>query len=366
MPKVTTRRRSSRARASQPRRQQFLLHCSIAAAVLALVLAFSDAESMRAHHHDAGQGHARPSKRRDTAATGREKFSIASAAAASCSSTSCDDPRRSRRVEGNLSSSSSSRGIGGGAGGIHPFARTANGGAPGRGATARPATTAFVASSSWPAAAAICSTREDSSRASMSTMTRRRRRHAQPTQEQQPWLKDRVAGLAGPQHSSRGGRSSWRSDAHHTTTALHFSREDAGGLYVGDGPCCFYGPAIPALRYVASGSGSNSVPCMSAGGGVAGDGGRLTRPPLLITIGPQCAGKTSLLRGLAAKSKAARQREGTSSSSKSGVPSVTDVTIDDHPSVRDTQRLLLSSFSICSPPPTVCFAEPAGTRIRGE
>lgn len=365
MPKVTTRRRSSRARASQPRRQQFLLHCSIAAAVLALVLAFSDAESMRAHHHDAGQGHARPSKRRDTAATGREKFSIASAAAASCSSTSCDDPRRSRRVEGNLSSSSS-RGIGGGAGGIHPFARTANGGAPGRGATARPATTAFVASSSWPAAAAICSTREDSSRASMSTMTRRRRRHAQPTQEQQPWLKDRVAGLAGPQHSSRGGRSSWRSDAHHTTTALHFSREDAGGLYVGDGPCCFYGPAIPALRYVASGSGSNSVPCMSAGGGVAGDGGRLTRPPLLITIGPQCAGKTSLLRGLAAKSKAARQREGTSSSSKSGVPSVTDVTIDDHPSVRDTQRLLSSSFSICSPPPTVCFAEPAGTRIRGE
>ena len=89
---------------------------------------------------------------------------------------------------------------------------------------------------------------------------------------------------------------------------------------------------------------------MGAGGGQTGggSGGGQTRPALLITIGPQCAGKTTLLQGLAAKSKAARQsqrqREGEADNGgggggggggKSSVPSVTDVTIDDHPSVRD-------------------------------
>lgn len=62
------------------------------------------------------------------------------------------------------------------------------------------------------------------------------------------------------------------------------------------------------------------------------------RSPLLITIGPQCAGKTTLLRSLAAR---ARTRGDSSSDSSSAgdagreITTVTDVSIDDHPSVSE-------------------------------
>lgn len=55
------------------------------------------------------------------------------------------------------------------------------------------------------------------------------------------------------------------------------------------------------------------------------------RSPLIITIGPQCAGKTTLLRSLAAR---AGTRGDTGGDAESMVPTVTDVAIDDHPSVR--------------------------------
>lgn len=356
MPKVATRRsprarRPSRSRASRPR-EQFLLHCSIAA-VLTLLLSLRDAESMRSHHHDAGQGHARQSKRADTASW-RDTFSVASAAASSCS-----------RVEG-LSSSGNGSGSGGGSRSIHPSTRTVNNGESGRGATARPAATAFVAPSGWPAAGMhICSALENAaSGAAASSTTRRRRRHARPTQEQQPRLQDRVAGAARLRHSRAGswaGSSNSRRSDFHGVAAFRSSPEEGGaGRHGGGGGAC----APPALWCVVSGrsSGSNMLaPRMSAGGGQEG----LTRPPLLITIGPQCAGKTSLLRALAAKSEeAARQREGTvSGSSESDVPSLTDVTIDDHPSVRVLKKqvavvvtcvFFFFSFSSCSPQKILC------------
>lgn len=65
------------------------------------------------------------------------------------------------------------------------------------------------------------------------------------------------------------------------------------------------------------------------------------RSPLLITIGPQCAGKTTLLRSLAARARAGGDsRRGSSSSSGPGdagreILTVTDVSIDDHPSVSE-------------------------------
>lgn len=63
-------------------------------------------------------------------------------------------------------------------------------------------------------------------------------------------------------------------------------------------------------------------------------------PPVLVTIGPQCAGKTSLLRALAARARGKAEGEGSTSSdggrSGGGRPLesyVTDVSIDDHPQV---------------------------------
>lgn len=60
------------------------------------------------------------------------------------------------------------------------------------------------------------------------------------------------------------------------------------------------------------------------------------RPPLLITIGPQCSGKTTVLRSLATRARALREEEKKmeQDSTVSSVTSVTDVTIDDHPAVR--------------------------------
>ncbi|CAN0037806.1 unnamed protein product, partial [Ectocarpus sp. 13 AM-2016] len=77
-------------------------------------------------------------------------------------------------------------------------------------------------------------------------------------------------------------------------------------------------------------------------GAVAGPEAATSRPALLVTIGPQCAGKTSLLRALAAKSEAAREERRSSggggmtsgdTAAAAAVPSVADITIDDHPSV---------------------------------
>eukprot|EP00903_Cladosiphon_okamuranus_P007176 g6968.t1 len=395
MPKASIRRsprprrspRATRRRAAQskPQQQQFLLHCSIAA-VLALVLAFGDAESMRAHHRDAGQGHARPNRRRDTA-TERERFGFAPAAAAAAS---CEDGSRSRRrVEGSPQGISYGDGTSSGSGrGIFPFTRAGHDEAPGRGPSARPtATTAFVASSAW-SEGPICSTRQDGRPAATGastsmSMSRRRRRHAQPTQQQRqqqqyPWPQDHFAGATGSQHGG-GGRSSWRSYFHDTRTAfLPGSRERQHHAGRHNPPSYFHGPAP---FHVAGGSSSGSggggssndlVPFMCAGAGETGGGSGLTRPPLLITIGPQCAGKTSLLQGLAAKCRAAREREATDSSSrgggggKSGIPSVTDVTIDDHPSVYHKIRtgVLLDGCERGSPEDTRVGRRPLSDRLR--
>lgn len=109
------------------------------------------------------------------------------------------------------------------------------------------------------------------------------------------------------------------------------------------------GSPPPPPWYAAPG-GNSALFMGNAGGGAASAsaaaaGGRgLTRPPLLITIGPQCAGKTSLLKELAEKSEseAARERGGRNGggdgdgrvTAGSPLQPVTDVTIDDHPLVR--------------------------------
>lgn len=65
----------------------------------------------------------------------------------------------------------------------------------------------------------------------------------------------------------------------------------------------------------------------------ADSGPPLKRPPLLITIGPQCAGKTTLLREL---SERAKRRQGRDDDPALPIlMSVTDIAIDDHPSVRN-------------------------------
>lgn len=65
-------------------------------------------------------------------------------------------------------------------------------------------------------------------------------------------------------------------------------------------------------------------------------GGRLAsvRAPLLVTIGPQCAGKTTLLRALSSGRPAGEGGGGGDSVERSAV-SVRDVAIDDHPAVRE-------------------------------
>lgn len=64
------------------------------------------------------------------------------------------------------------------------------------------------------------------------------------------------------------------------------------------------------------------------------------RSPLLITIGPQCAGKTMLLRSLAARARTRGDSSINSDNSSAGgagreIRTVTDVSIDDHPSVSE-------------------------------
>lgn len=70
------------------------------------------------------------------------------------------------------------------------------------------------------------------------------------------------------------------------------------------------------------------------------------RPPMLITIGPQCAGKTTLLGRLADTARR-RQEKGSSSSpspsssdTSAAITSLTDVAIDDHPSVRSRPKII--------------------------
>ncbi|CAM9807672.1 unnamed protein product [Pylaiella littoralis] len=356
---------------SQPHHLMYVL-IAASTTVIALVMAFNDGAESMVHHYHAGQGHTRATGgRRDAAAaTGRKEIlsSVSTAAVAGAA-------RSGRPVEAAWSgSSSSSSSVCGG-----HTTHTASGGdgSPShrRGAAAARTTrtTAFVGLPAWPAVSSTVAARED---ASASMMTRGGRSHddqQQPTQRHQGWFQNpAVAGPAGRRRSSRGGSSdssgfvqgassSSRSSsvavaagASHCSTRSHgFASSNSNRLH---GSTFGSGSELVAplpSRYSNSNSNSALV-CMSAaaaaaagggGGGVAGGGGdgrRVTTdnisglPPLLITIGPQCAGKTSLLRGLAAKSKVARERGGGDEgggNTGSVVPSVTDVTIDDDPSV---------------------------------
>lgn len=336
------RPRSSRnRRAHQPHLHLFMLYGSVAALLALALLAFSDAEptSMRARRqHHAGQGHARPSDRRDAAA-GRERLSPAASSPgvvdaplpppqppSHVSYSRRNQPRF--RVEGTLVSD---RGSGDGSRPAAAGAAIGGTRSPGAGA---PYATAFVASSPWPAAAAgaggFAAGRAGGAAASSSSWVTRPRRRDQPTQGQRQhgqWLQNCAPGPAGPRGDWGGGGDSWGG---------------GGGRHTGTYNCQ-QGPLLhgstPPPRHAAAGG--NSALFMGAGGEDApaapAGGRRLTRPPLLITIGPQCAGKTSLLKGLAAKSESEAARDshgGDGGSGGSPVPSVTDVTIDDHPSVR--------------------------------
>ena len=69
------------------------------------------------------------------------------------------------------------------------------------------------------------------------------------------------------------------------------------------------------------------------------------RAPLLVTIGPQCAGKTTLLKALSSGRPAGEGRGGRPGDSRGrggdsverSAVSVRDVAIDDHPSVRESK-----------------------------
>ncbi|CAN0499500.1 unnamed protein product [Ectocarpus sp. 8 AP-2014] len=118
--------------------------------------------------------------------------------------------------------------------------------------------------------------------------------------------------------------------------------------------------------------GDPAVVCMGA---VAGAEAATSRPALLVTIGPQCAGKTSLLRALAAKSEAAREERrssggGMTSGNTAGgggaaVPSVADITIDDHPSVyhKIPTALLLGGCTRGSPEDLLLARRPLSDRL---
>lgn len=64
--------------------------------------------------------------------------------------------------------------------------------------------------------------------------------------------------------------------------------------------------------------------------------GAALRPPLLITIGPQCAGKTTLLRELSASARIGEPERG--GTAVPTVTPVTDIAIDDHPAVSISRR----------------------------
>ncbi len=329
--------RSSRSRAHQPHLQLFVIYGSVVAVLALALLAFSDAEptSMSAQHHHAGQGHARPSDRRDATA-GQERLGPASSGAAvdAPPPSSYTDSRRNQprcRVEGNLVSAR-------GNSGWRPAASAAMGGSSGRGAAAHPtSTTAFVASPSspWPAASAgagAFAIGQAGGAASSSWVTRPSHRE-HPTREPRPSLQHTAPGPARPWRDGGGSRTSWGGGG----------RRFMGGNYEGGQQGSVHGS--PSPPWYAAAAGNSALFMGNAGGGAApapatpGDRGQ-TRPPLLITIGPQCAGKTSLLRGLAEKSEAAggqgRRGGGRDGAGRGGspVPHVTDVTIDDHPSVR--------------------------------
>ncbi|CAM9814166.1 unnamed protein product [Ectocarpus fasciculatus] len=113
----------------------------------------------------------------------------------------------------------------------------------------------------------------------------------------------------------------------------------------------------------------------AAGAGAGAGAGAASRPALLVTIGPQCAGKTSLLRALAAKSEAAREERrssggggvtsGNTAAAGAALPAVADITIDDHPSVyhKIPTGLLLGGCARGSPEDMLLARRPLSDRL---
>lgn len=325
------KRRSMNSRARRPRQrracrpQQLLvvpLFLASAVTALALSLAFCEAESAR-------HGHA---KARSEAGRFKSERPMASRRP---STADADADRRSRpgrpwqyHVEGSSARSTRrghsepfgsrparglQRGGGENAAATAPVARSDVSGHGIRGRTGR-AATAFVPSSGWRFAMhrrEEQAASRDSPRAS--------------TAPQQRWPQSSST-PSSDVRKSRYHASGGRNTRHPSPLAPPWVRGiSSSGFLDGGGP-----RRVAGLSWLPTGSASTHHQA-SLGGALrmrALDGeGRdpaaassASRPPLLITIGPQCAGKTTLLRAIAG---------GTGSAA-----GVVDIAIDDHPSVR--------------------------------
>ncbi|CAN0543434.1 unnamed protein product, partial [Ectocarpus sp. 12 AP-2014] len=122
----------------------------------------------------------------------------------------------------------------------------------------------------------------------------RPQRLSQQQQQQQQWWQLPTASR-GHDAVSAHHSSSWRSSFHGASSGF---ASHSHGVRNSDDGCSPNGSWGVMVR---------GDPTAVRMGAVAGPEAATSRPALLVTIGPQCAGKTSLLRALAAKSEAARE-----------------------------------------------------------
>ncbi|CAM9524964.1 unnamed protein product, partial [Scytosiphon promiscuus] len=137
-------------------------------------------------------------------------------------------------------------------------------------------------------------------------------------------------------YASRLGGATAGTSSSSSSATPGLARESSSGSSIGG-----RNSAVPMRAWsgpVGGGEGRGAGMSAAAGEGMAGKETEARRPPMLVTIGPQCAGKTSLLRALAAKSEAARERAEDAGAVAGGAiaPPVMDVAIDDQPSVYHT------------------------------